>query len=247
MNTNSMLNQQALALATSQIHRSRSLQELQKTFLNVAPKFVNADAYGLYLFDTNLETSSVISHQANCHFLSEYEDLRSEDPLFNFLLKQKRFTHSLAIFNENEWLREPLHDFLSRWGLNYSIEAPLICDGRVTGTLNFAIGGEKYFPKDSLLIAEFLCAEFDATYQRLIESNKLQKQAAGSSRQFTDCNELSPRRRDVLKLLLDGMQNREISGRLNITENTVRYHIKQIYKKYGAHNRAELLRQAYIN
>ena len=247
MHTNSIVNQQALALATSQIHRSRSLQELQNTFLSVAPKFVDADAYGLYLFDKDLQTSSVISHRANQKFLAEYEKIRSDDPLFNYVVSEKRFTHSLAIFEKRDWLQQPLHGFLSRWGLDYSIEAPLVCEGRITGTLNFAIGGKHYFAEESLALAEFLCAEFDATYQRLLELERLRKQAATSIAHSGRFEDLSQRSGQVLELLLGGMSNRQISTQLNISENTVRYHVKQIYRQYGVHNRAQLLRRAYVN
>ena len=168
MNSFSIYKQQALALATSQIHRSRSLADLQKVFLAVAPQFVDADVYGLYLFDEKLEPMSVISHHAQHNFLSEYEKIRIEDPLFNYLRQEKKFTHSLDIFNQQDWLRQPLHNFLSRWGLDYSIEAPLIHNGHISGTLNFAIGGKKYFGKESLTAAQFLCNEFDLTYKRIV-------------------------------------------------------------------------------
>ena len=247
MNTNLIGNQQALALATSQIHRSRSLQELQNTFLNVAPKFVSADAYGLYLFDKDLQTSSVISHRANHRFLAEYEKIRADDPLFNHVVSEKKFTHSLDMFNKRDWLQQPLHDFLSRWGLDYSIEAPLMYEGRITGTLNFAIGGNRYFAEESLVLAEFLCAEFDATYQRLLEFEKLRQQASTHSLYPDALENLSPRAAEVLELLLGGMSKRQISMQLNISENTVRYHVKQLYRKCGVHNRAQLLRHAYLN
>ncbi|NKB37914.1 MAG: hypothetical protein GKR93_12230 [Gammaproteobacteria bacterium] len=236
-----------MALATSQIHRSRTLGELQQIFLNVVPRFVNADAYGLYLFDDKLQTSSLISHQANQDFLSEYEKIRSEDPLFNFLLNKKRFTHSLDIFDEKEWSRQPLHEFLTQWGLDYSIEAPLICDGRLKGTLNFALGGNRYFADESLIQAEFLCAEFEASYQRLDEIQKLKKELSNRSGRDTSYHELSRRGTEVLELLLCGNCNRAIADKLNISENTVRYHIKQIYEKFDVHNRAQLVKRVYVN
>ena len=240
MNSLSMPLQQPLALATSQIHRSRTLDELQHTFLDVAPKFVNADAYGLYLFDGNLKTTTVISHRANRKFLSEYETVRREDPLFNFLLKYKKFTHSLDIFNQADWLRQPLHDFLSRWGLDYSIEAPLVHDGHISGTLNFAIGGEKYFARESLAAARFLCNEFDETYRRILEFEQLKNEVQRCRPGNACLQDLPERACQVLELLLTGLNNLAISARLNISENTVRYHVKHIYKVLGVHNRAQL-------
>ncbi len=243
MNSLSIQMQQPLALATAQIHRSRSLHELQKAFLSVAPKFVHADAYGLYLFDDNLEIRTVISHHAQHRFLTEYEKIRREDPLFKFLLQKKKFIHSLEIFNHKDWLRQPLHDFLSRWGLDYSIEAPLVHDGRISGTLNFAIGGSQYFGEESLAVARFLCSEFNASYRRILEFEKLKVTTKNPGLARASIQRMPLRTRQVLELLVTGLHNYAIAESLSISENTVRYHIKHIYKTLGVHNRVQLTKQ----
>lgn len=237
--------QQPLALATSQIHRSRSLAELQKTFLAIAPKFVNADAYGLYIFNDKLDTWTITSHQANRRFLAEYEKVRKEDPLFKFLLQKKKFTHSLEMFNESDWLKQPLHSFLSQWGLAYSIEAPLVHDGHISGTLNFAVGGKKYFARESLAAARFLCSEFDAAYKRILEFEKLKNELKESGRDRASLQKIPKRARQVLELLILGLNNQAISERLDISENTVRHHVKHIYKTLDVHNRAQLVKYVY--
>jgi predicted ATPase/DNA-binding CsgD family transcriptional regulator len=48
---------------------------------------------------------------------------------------------------------------------------------------------------------------------------------------------LSPRELEVLSLVAEGFSNREIAGRLFITERTVRYHLTSIFGKLGADNR----------
>ncbi len=50
---------------------------------------------------------------------------------------------------------------------------------------------------------------------------------------------LTPREREVLDLLAGGLSNREISGRLFITERTVKFHVSAILEKLGAANRTE--------
>lgn len=245
MNPVEFRQQQSLALATSQIHRSRSLAELQTTFLRLAPKFVNADAFGIYLFDNKLETKAVAAHRASKSFLDEYEKIRCDDPLFSFLLENRTFTHSLAVFSQEDWLSQPLHDFLSRWGLDYSIEAPLLIDGRVCGTLNFAIGGGRYFAEESIVLAQFLCNEFNSSYQRLNELEDLRRIARPQCSLAEALEPLSPRCREVLQLLVDGLDKRAISSRLGISENTVRYHVKRLYSRFGVHNRAQLLIRLY--
>jgi len=52
---------------------------------------------------------------------------------------------------------------------------------------------------------------------------------------------LSPRERDVLILLQKGRSGRFISENLNISSNTVKFHIRNIYSKLHVSNRQELL------
>jgi DNA-binding NarL/FixJ family response regulator len=51
--------------------------------------------------------------------------------------------------------------------------------------------------------------------------------------------ELSPREMEVLKLLVQGKQNKEIAVELSIAERTVKFHISSILAKLGAGNRTE--------
>lgn len=50
---------------------------------------------------------------------------------------------------------------------------------------------------------------------------------------------LSPREIDVLKQVARGLTNPEIAGQLNVSENTVRFHLKNIFEKLGVTNRTE--------
>lgn len=50
---------------------------------------------------------------------------------------------------------------------------------------------------------------------------------------------LSPRETDVLKLAAQGLGNREIGKRLEISENSVKMHLKRSFFKLGASDRAE--------
>lgn len=50
---------------------------------------------------------------------------------------------------------------------------------------------------------------------------------------------LTPREREVLKLLADGATNAQIAAHLVITEGTAKSHVKRILRKLGAGNRVE--------
>jgi DNA-binding CsgD family transcriptional regulator len=46
---------------------------------------------------------------------------------------------------------------------------------------------------------------------------------------------------DVLNILADGAPNERIAGTLAVTERTVRFHLKNIYRKIGANTRGEAI------
>jgi NarL family two-component system response regulator LiaR len=52
-------------------------------------------------------------------------------------------------------------------------------------------------------------------------------------------HDLSPREREVLALMTQGLNNREIADRLVIGETTVKFHVRAILSKLGARGRAE--------
>ncbi|MGF1472278.1 MAG: response regulator [Rubrobacteraceae bacterium] len=54
-----------------------------------------------------------------------------------------------------------------------------------------------------------------------------------------DPEPLTPREREVLNLLAEGLSNREISARLFVTERTAKFHVSSILSKLGAANRTE--------
>jgi len=57
-------------------------------------------------------------------------------------------------------------------------------------------------------------------------------------------SDLTPRERDVLMQLRHGSSNKEIARLLNITETTVKLHLRSISEKLGARNRTEIIIKA---
>jgi DNA-binding NarL/FixJ family response regulator len=49
----------------------------------------------------------------------------------------------------------------------------------------------------------------------------------------------------VLALMAEGTGNREIAVRLNISENTVKFHVSSILNKLGAATRTEAVTRGY--
>jgi DNA-binding NarL/FixJ family response regulator len=53
--------------------------------------------------------------------------------------------------------------------------------------------------------------------------------------------EISRREREVLDLLLDNLANKEIAGKLFVTERTVKFHVSNLLSKFHVQRRADLI------
>ena len=56
--------------------------------------------------------------------------------------------------------------------------------------------------------------------------------------------DLTRRERSVLQLLAEGLSNKDIAARLDISEHTVKFHVNAILGKLGAHSRIEAVTRA---
>jgi len=63
----------------------------------------------------------------------------------------------------------------------------------------------------------------------------------GATRASSDVesDELTPREREVLHMLAEGLGNKQIAGRLGISEHTVKFHVASIFAKLHAGTRTE--------
>nr|WP_240719870.1 helix-turn-helix transcriptional regulator [Pseudarthrobacter sp. NamB4] len=58
---------------------------------------------------------------------------------------------------------------------------------------------------------------------------------------------LGERELEVLQLLAAGQRNRSIAAKLHISENTVKFHLRNLYRKIGASSRTEAMALAHSN
>jgi DNA-binding NarL/FixJ family response regulator len=104
-------------------------------------------------------------------------------------------------------------------------------------------GAQGYLLK-SLTAAEFLsmieglergeAAVTRKTTARLIEGlSRTEEKPSGAGEQLT------LRERELLTLVVQGLSNKAIAGKMAISENTVKYYMKNILQKLGAQNRTE--------
>jgi DNA-binding NarL/FixJ family response regulator len=86
----------------------------------------------------------------------------------------------------------------------------------------------------SVAVANGLCAVDEENFEIAFAKTPPQGDAAPLSR----------REREVLELVADGLSNRLIAERLDISEHTAKFHLRSIMDKLGADTRAEAVARA---
>lgn len=103
-------------------------------------------------------------------------------------------------------------------------------------------GASAFVPKNAPADDVVAAARHAASSPRAFTANDL---ADAMKRKLSPSGpQLSPREREVLQLLADGLGVAQISRQLYISESTTKTHISKLYDKLGAGNRAQALMSA---
>ena len=93
-------------------------------------------------------------------------------------------------------------------------------------------------PRDQVFDAIRIVHAGDSLLQPVIAS-KLLRQMSQNTEPHDESSSITPREMEVLGLLAQGLQNKEIAGQLGITERTVKFHVGSILGRLNAGNRTE--------
>ncbi len=77
-----------------------------------------------------------------------------------------------------------------------------------------------------------------------LSQEAVQALAASATGGYVPGNELTERERDVLKGMVEGLNNNEIAEKLFISLGTVKFHISNIFQKLGVDSRVEAVKLA---
>jgi NarL family two-component system response regulator LiaR len=78
-----------------------------------------------------------------------------------------------------------------------------------------------------------------------LASSQLRLQAV--SPQADDAHHLTRRESEILRLVAEGMSNAQIAQMLWVTEQTIKFHLSNVYRKLHVSNRTEASRWAQLN
>ena len=106
-------------------------------------------------------------------------------------------------------------------------------------------GGRGYILKDAdpetMLRAIRAVAHGESLLGSTVAEKVMRQFAALPAKQAPLVDELTPREREVLTLIAEGLCNKEIAGELTISEKTVKNHINNIFSKLHLYDRSQAM------
>lgn len=98
-------------------------------------------------------------------------------------------------------------------------------------------------PSRQMIEAIRQVAAGQVVYPRAVHNWLLRRASRHQATIETDpTHKLSEREREVLEQIAQGKTNQEIAATLHLSENTIKYYLKNVYQKLQVHNRTEAAR-----
>src|SRR5271165_16851 len=114
-------------------------------------------------------------------------------------------------------------------------------DERILGAVRAGAQGYllKGVPREEVFTAIRVVHAGNSLLQPIVASRLLRQASQQHAAGVTGVHALTARELEVLRLLMRGLQNKEIASELVVTERTVKFHVSSILMKLGAGNRTE--------
>lgn len=102
----------------------------------------------------------------------------------------------------------------------------------MVNALRLVLAGEKYLPSEAF-------SDTNANEDSSIFNDGSHAPAQVVDPKFAT---LTPREGEILRLLVDGLTNKQIAIELDLQEITVKIHVRNVYRKIGSQNRAQAVK-----
>lgn len=103
-------------------------------------------------------------------------------------------------------------------------------------------GGARGFVHAEMTPEQLIRALIVASEGEIVAPRKLLEYLVNDEGATPDLDALSPRQREILSFVADGLSNAEIAKNLFLSESTIKQHLRGTYKALGVRNRAQAAR-----
>ena len=231
---------QSLSLALS---ASPDLRLTLKVILDQVAAQLKVDAADVLLLD---ETDNMLILAASTGFLAtavpDYR-LPMEEGMPGQALASRRIETVTTLSALSQFRRRSL---FAREGFKAYGAVPLITRGKILGALEVyhrsSLSPDQEWVDflDAMGSVAAIAIDNAAMQEKL---RRAQAAAGPARRQTAPPRDLSRLEMQILRMAVEGRTNREIASEVHLSQNTVKFHMRQIFQKTGATNRTELAHQ----
>jgi GAF domain-containing protein/DNA-binding CsgD family transcriptional regulator len=155
-------------------------------------------------------------------------------------------THIETVTTPSGFSQLRRRSLFAREGFKSYVTVPLAPRGKLAGVLEVfdrsALSPDQEWLSflDSMASGAAIAIDVTALNERV----KMAGSNGLSNKSRIKAPELSKVEWEMLKLLVEGQTNREISAHVHLSQNTIKFHVRQMLQKTGSTNRTDLTRQA---
>jgi DNA-binding CsgD family transcriptional regulator len=240
-----------LADCIMSVAESRSVHDLGDAVHRAIIRLTGSPTFGLYLLRGG-EPMLLYRRYVCDSFLDNYKaGFWKTDPVLASILADGRTADGASLLGPFAWPRSTSFEMLHHWGFSYNMGGPLWIDDKIMGVL-FTATRNAAAPYTPMLRQrmEMLCRAGSLALTNMMSAGHL---AAEPAPRIAFRNlpalplpasiheRLPPRSAEVASLVCRGQTNKEIARELRISDQTVKEHVANLCRRFGAHNRTELV------
>ena len=224
------------------ISASPDLRVTLKIILDQVMVQLKTDAADVLLLD---ETDNMLSFAASTGFrataVPDYR-LPVDDSLPGRTVSSRRIETVTALGAFSQFRRRSL---FAREGFKSYGAVPLISRGKLVGALEVFHRSALTPDQEWLSFLDALGSVAAIAIDNASMQERLRAAASrtGAPRIPSTGPPLSPLEKQIVRLVAAGRTNREVAAEVHLSQNTVKFHMRQILEKTGASNRTELAHQ----
>jgi DNA-binding CsgD family transcriptional regulator len=232
------------------IAESRSVRILGANCCSAIGELTGSPTMGLYLLD-GAEPDLVYSQHVEDGLLDNYKSgFWKCDPVLDRIMTAGRSADGASLLGPHHWRRSQSFELLREWGFSYNMGGPLWCENRIVGVL-FTATPNAAAPYTPALrqIMDLLCRAGSLALANMMNVGQIDEDAgapimlparSAPMPAAAALSKLPPRSADVAIRVCRGRTNKEIAREMGISDQTVKEHVANLCKRFGAHNRTEL-------
>lgn len=225
----------ALAIATSQ-----DLRLTLKLIVERMTAMQGVDAADVLLLD---DADSTVSVAASAGFhVALTPDFRFAVPPDTS--PRSLFERGIGSPAAVDWLGQYRRSFVAREGLKTYTAIPLTVGEKVVGALELFSRAARESDPEWLSFLDAMASHAAIAVDNATMHDELRRMDRAPIGPRVPPPALTEREREILTLVVEGASNRGIGDRLHLSENTIKFHVRQLLEKAGVVNRTELAARA---